>query len=163
MNSVDHAEMSEHERLMRRCIELANIAKSRGNTPVGSLVVMDGAIIGEGIEEVPAGTSVTGHAEVLACQAAAHYANSRLLSGASLYTTAEPCFMCSHVIRQCGIALVAYGLDTPIVGGVSSSMPILTDASLSDWMPPPRILKGVLREECRKLKGTSVEMRENKS
>ena len=58
-----------HETLMRRCLELASMARDQGNTPVGSVVVFDGAIIGEGIETLPVGTSITGHAETLACQA----------------------------------------------------------------------------------------------
>lgn len=161
MDSDDSDATGEHERFMQRCIELAYVAKSRGNTPVGSLVVIDGKIVGEGIDELPAGNSVTGHAETLACQSAVHHTGSKLLDGARLYTAAEPCFMCSYVIRQCGISLVVYGLDTPIVGGISSSMPILVDASLSDWLPPPRVLGGVLRDECRKLKQTNHKQRGN--
>jgi tRNA(adenine34) deaminase len=55
---------------MRRCIELARLARQQGNTLVGSVVVLDGQIIGEGIEQLPAGLLLTGHAEVLACQQA---------------------------------------------------------------------------------------------
>ena len=36
----------DHERFMRRCLELAVMAREQGNTPVGSVVVFDGAIIG---------------------------------------------------------------------------------------------------------------------
>ena len=43
--------------------ELAAEARNRGNTPVGSVVVLDGAIIGQGIETPPTGPSITGHAE----------------------------------------------------------------------------------------------------
>ena len=156
MRATESAAPTDHETYMRRCIELAQIAQSRNNTPVGSVVVIDGVIVGEGIEELPSGIDVTGHAEVLACQSAVHHTGNKLLKGASLYTTAEPCFMCSYVIRQCGIAVVVFGLDTPIVGGVTSSMPILTDPSLSDWMPPPRIIHGVLRNECQKLKSANT-------
>jgi tRNA(adenine34) deaminase len=53
----------DHERFMRRCLELAAEARNRGNTPVGSVVVLDGAIIGQGIETLPTGSSITGHAE----------------------------------------------------------------------------------------------------
>ena len=60
----------DHERFMRRCLELAAEARNQGNTPVGSVVVLDGAIIGQGIETLPTGPSITGHAETLACQAA---------------------------------------------------------------------------------------------
>ncbi len=142
----------DHERFMRRCLELARIAQSQNNTPVGSVVVLDGDIVGEGIEDLPAGNSVVGHAEVLACQKAVDHTGSKLLAGATLYTTAEPCFMCSYIIRQCEISLVVYGLDTPSVGGATSSHPILTDTSVSNWKSAPRILGGVLSRECQQLR-----------
>ncbi len=157
MNANDTAALAEHERFMRRCIELAKIAQKRNNTPVGSVVVVDGEVVGEGVEDLPAGILVTGHAEILACQAAVDKTGSPRLDGASLYTTAEPCFMCSYVIRQSGISLVVYGLDTPHVGGVTSSHPILTDTSIPDWKPAPSVLAGILRDECQQLKSTSPE------
>ena len=140
-----------HPEYMRRCIELAMIAKKRGDTPVGSIVVLEGEIIGEGIEGLPTSLSLTAHAEVLACQAGVDRIGTRHLTGASLYTTAEPCFMCSYVIRQCRIALVAYGVETLEIGGVTSSMPILTDTRVSQWVTPPKILGGVLQDECEAL------------
>ena len=148
-----HAAMNEYEKHMHRCLELARIARDRGDTPVGSVVVIDDVIVGEGIEELPAGNNVTGHAEVLACQAAVDSTGSRFLDGATLYSTAERCFMCSYVIRQCRIALVVYGVDSPDVGGVTSSRKILTDPQLSAWRPaPPRVIHGVLREACERLR-----------
>ena len=143
---------ADHERYMRRCIELAQIAQSQGNTPVGSVVVANEEIVGEGIEELPTGTNITGHAEVIACQDAVNRTGSNLLSEAALYTTAEPCFMCSYVIRVRGIAMVVYGAETPDIGGITSSHPILTDALLSDWRPAPRVLGGVLQMECQRLR-----------
>ena len=148
---TDH-HTSRHQHFMRRCIELAMIAKQRGDTPVGSVIVVGGEIIGEGIEELPTSPSVTGHAEVLACQAAVDRIGPRELTGASLYTTAEPCFMCSYVIRQSRIALVAYGVETPEIGGVTSSMPILTKTRVSQWTTPPKIVGGVLHDECEALR-----------
>lgn len=149
MNATNTA--AEHERFMSRCIELARIAKSRNNTPVGSIVVIDGEIIGEGIEELPSGNNLTGHAEVLACQSAVEGTGSRSLVGAILYTTAEPCFMCSYVIRQCGILLVVYGIETPEIGGITSSHPILTDVSLTGLKQPPVVLGGILNDQCQRL------------
>lgn len=141
-----------HEQYMRRCIELARIARDHHNTPVGSLIVLDGAIVGEGIETLPVGNDLTGHAEILACQAAVDHTGSKLLVGATLYSTAEPCFMCSYAIRSASLALVVYGVDTPEIGGVSSTHPILTDTRLSTWGPPPSVLTGILEDECRALR-----------
>ena len=142
----------DHEHFMRRCLELAAVARDQGDSPVGSVVVLDGAIIGEGIETLPTGTSITGHAELLACQAALDAAGRQDLAGAVLYTTAEPCFMCGYAIRQLRIGLVVYGKETPIIGAVTSIHPILTDPTLEGWRPAPAVLGGVLREECEGLK-----------
>lgn len=141
-----------HESFMRRCLELAAMARGQGNTPVGSVVVLDGAIIGEGIETLPVGTAITGHAEVLACQAAVDASGRKSLAGAVLYTTAEPCFMCGYAIRQLRIGLVVYGKETPQIGAVTSVHPILTDPALDGWRPAPAVIGGVLRDECERLK-----------
>ena len=144
--------MPGHERFMCRCLELAAVARSGGNTPVGGVVVLDGQVIGEASEALPAGRSVTGHAEVIACQAALDRAGRGDLAGAALYTTAEPCFMCSYVIRQLRVALVVHGVDTPLIGGITSAHPILTDPALDRWRPAPVVVGGVLRDDCERLK-----------
>ena len=144
-----------HEQYMRRCIELAELARQRQNTPVGSVIVLDGEIVGEGTEALPNGSDITGHAEVLACQAAVHKTGNKLLTGATLYSTAEPCFMCSFAIRSAAISLVVYGADTPEIGGVTSVHNILTDPGLSNWKPAPRVVPGVLLNECRALRQNS--------
>jgi len=142
----------EHEPFMRRCLELAVMARGRGNTPVGSAVVLGGAIVGEGIEALPTGTSIAGHAELLACQAALDASGRKGLAGAALYTTAEPCFMCAYAIRQLRIGLVVYGAQTPLIGAVTSAHPILTDPALDGWRPAPAVIGGALRGECERLK-----------
>ena len=140
-----------HEEFMRRCIQLARRAKALGNTAVGSVVVFGGKIVGEGVEQLPAGNILTGHAEVLACQLAIETLNVRSLEKAILYSTAEPCFMCSYVIRQCRIAKVVYGTETAMIGGITSSFPILTALGLNARKPAPQVLGGILAEECRRL------------
>ena len=140
-----------HEEFMRRCIQLALLAKEQGNTAVGSVVVLGGKIVGEGVEQLPAGNILAGHAEVVACQKAIETLTVRSLEKAILYTTAEPCFMCSYVIRQCRIAQVVYGTETPMIGGITSSFPILTAHGLNSWKPAPQVIGGVLAEECRRL------------
>ena len=144
-------DIARHDQYMRRCIELAKIAGANGNTPVGSIVVLDDQVVGEGIENLPSGTSITGHAEILACQAAVDDRSSTNLASGTLYSTAEPCFMCAYAIRQCQISLVVYGAETPGIGGVTSNHPILT-AAIAGWKPPPQTISGVLSEECSQLK-----------
>lgn len=145
---------NKHEQFMRRCLELAKFAIRNNNTPVGSLVVINNEIVGEGAECLPAGNNITGHAEIIACQKAVDKTGNKRLEKATLYTTAEPCFMCSYVIRQCGISLVVYGTETPNVGGITSSHAILTDTNVLGWSSAPQVLGGVLQSECEELRST---------
>ena len=84
---------------LARCQQLADIAAERHESPVGAVVVHAGTIIGEGIEASKARQDVTCHAEVEAIRAAVQ-ARGRDLSAATLYTTHEPCLLCSYVIRH---------------------------------------------------------------
>lgn len=142
----------EDERFMRRCIELAREAKRQGNTPVGSVVVLDGKIIGEGMEQLPANLHLTGHAEALACQNATETLGSRFVRGATIYSTAEPCFMCSYIIRQAEIARVIYAVETPLIGGATSVFPVLTSIQLNAWKPAVPTIGGVLAKEVLQLR-----------
>ncbi|MDA7977451.1 MAG: nucleoside deaminase [Pirellulales bacterium] len=149
-------EPGTHERYMQRCIELARTALQRGNVPVGSIVVLEGSIVGEGFETLPASNDILGHAEVIACGDAVARTGSKSLVGASLYSTAEPCFMCSYLIREYEIGQVVYAIDSPGIGGATSNHPILTDVSIANWGPAPNIVAGILREECQLLRSSTT-------
>ena len=67
---------------MLKCIELANIAKQRGESPVGSVVVKDGEIIGEGIEGGKTNKDITYHAEIEAIRNATKLLHHRIFHSA---------------------------------------------------------------------------------
>jgi tRNA(adenine34) deaminase len=140
--------LPDDEKYMRRCLELAAIAKSNGKTPVGSLIVKDEKIIAEGIEGTGDLPALLAHAEVAAVLNAAAYTGSNDLSGCCLYTTVEPCFMCSYLIRRTRISRVIFGVRTSGTGGVSSDYPLLTAEDISQWPSPPSVTGDVLKEAC---------------
>lgn len=143
------AEVSEADvRYMRQCIELAREALTSGDAPVGSIVVAGDQVLGTGVESTRRLLDVTAHAEVEALRAACRERSSLDLSGATLYTTVEPCYLCSFAIRQLRIARVVIGRAYPEAGGVSSHHPILSDPNFPHWAQPPIILTGVLAGEC---------------
>ena len=144
--------MTAHETYMRRCLELAEVAQARGDVPVGSLVVKDNITLAEASERLPASLDIAGHAELLAVRQACAALNTLDLSGCVLYTTAEPCWMCSYVIREAHISLVVIGTPTLTVGGLSSQYPLLSDAALRHWPAPPHIVRNVLLAECQALR-----------
>lgn len=129
--------MNEHLKFMERCRELATQASQTGNTPVGSVIVRDGVIIGEGMEATRPDNDVTRHAEVEAIRDALRHSGSNKLTDCLLYTTHEPCILCSYAIRHYQIAWVGFEIAVPTVGGFSSSWPILTATDIPIWGSPP--------------------------
>ncbi|HEX6137821.1 MAG TPA: deaminase, partial [Casimicrobiaceae bacterium] len=67
---------------MQRCEDLAREAEMAGNTPVGAVVVVDGAAAGEAAEEAPRGPRAFAHAELLAVEAAIRTTGNPQLAGA---------------------------------------------------------------------------------
>jgi tRNA(Arg) A34 adenosine deaminase TadA len=80
---------------MREALELARLSVEDGaGGPFGALVVRDGYILGRGRNRVIADCDPTAHAELLAIREACAAVGDFHLSGATLYTTCEPCPMC---------------------------------------------------------------------
>ena len=84
----------EHEALMRRALQLAEVAAAAGEVPVGAVVALDGMIIGTGHNEPIGAHDPTAHAEVVALRMAAQAVGNYRLTGATLVVTVEPCLMC---------------------------------------------------------------------
>ncbi len=148
---MSEAEQADYEAYMRKCLALAQIAKARGDSPVGSILVQNRKVVGEGIEGGKTHQDITFHAEIEAIRNARTALGKTDLSDCILVTTHEPCIMCSYVIRHHKIQLVIVGLSTGEIGGYSSALPLLTDKSISKWAEPPKIVEGILEEECRTL------------
>lgn len=144
-----------YESLMRQCIELAKIAKARGDSPVGAIIVKDGQIVGEGIEGGKTCKDITFHAEIEAVRKAAAILETTDLTGCTMVTTHEPCIMCSYVIRHCKISLLIVGVTTGEIGGYSSALPVLVDRTISRWTAPPKIVDKILEPECKALSSPS--------
>ncbi|MGE5315261.1 MAG: bifunctional diaminohydroxyphosphoribosylaminopyrimidine deaminase/5-amino-6-(5-phosphoribosylamino)uracil reductase RibD [Acidobacteriota bacterium] len=117
------ARPEEDERFMRRCLVLAG--KGRGavspNPLVGSVVVKDGVIIGEGYHRRYGGP----HAEVNAIRDAERRGAS--VEGAELYVSLEPCFHygntppCVDLVIEKKLKRVAAAVNdpNPLVNGKS--------------------------------------------
>lgn len=144
-------EQADLEEYMRKCISLAEIARERGDSPVGSVLVRDGKIISEGIEGGKTHKDITFHAEIEAVRNAVVSLGKSDLSDCIMVTTHEPCIMCSYVIRHHKIKLVVAGITTGETGGYSSSLPLLLDNTITKWTDPPEIIDGILERECREL------------
>ncbi|HLO71483.1 MAG TPA: nucleoside deaminase [Flavipsychrobacter sp.] len=140
-----------HEFFMRKCIDLAIEAKTNGESPVGSIIVRNDTIIATGIEAGKANMDITFHAEIEAIRMARKVLNTADLSDCIIYTTHEPCIMCSYVIRQAKIGMVVMSLSSGDTGGFNSQLPVLKDTSITKWGTPPIVITGILEAACREL------------
>jgi tRNA(Arg) A34 adenosine deaminase TadA len=102
----------DHEKFLRRSFAVARRAHANGNHPFGSILVN---AVGEVLIEVENGfmpdRDMTGHAERLLATRASRQFDANVLSGCTLYTSAEPCAMCAGAIYWVGIGRVVYGLS----------------------------------------------------
>ncbi len=135
---------------MDRCIQLANQAMLEDNPPVGSVLVKNGEILAEGIEAGISRGDVTAHAEIEVFRNAL-IKGIQDFSECTMYSTHEPCVMCSYVIRHYQIKELVYGVEVDELGGESSSYSLLTDRNIAKWKYSPNIVKGIKRQNIEKL------------
>ncbi len=127
---------------MERCELLGKQAGEKGNSPVGALIVQKGEVVAEAEESAKSKNDVTCHAEIEALRKAVSKLQTLDLSDCVLYTTHEPCVMCSYAIRFYKIKKVVYRNGVKYLGGIHSSFPILvTDEVPRHWSEPPEIVK----------------------
>jgi tRNA(adenine34) deaminase len=119
------ADPAVDERFMRRALELARSAEVEGEVPVGALVVVDGAIVGEGWNRPIGSCDPTAHAEIVALRAAGRQLENYRLPGSTLYVTLEPCPMCAAAIVHARVARVVYGAPDPRAGAAGSVFDLL--------------------------------------
>lgn len=99
----------EKQTYMKRAIELSrNNVTSNAGGPFGAVIVLNGKIIGEGVNRVTTNNDPTAHAEVEAIRAACKQAANFDLSGAEIYTSCEPCPMCLSAIYWARINKIYY-------------------------------------------------------
>jgi len=142
---------NRHNEYMKHCIALAEKALQNGNPPVGSILVYQDNIIGEGIENGRSSKDITNHAEILAIRDAVQRDNEALISSATMYSTHEPCIMCSYVIRHHKVSELVYGMEVDYVGGHSSELKVLDTQKVPKWGAKPKIKNGVLKHQCQEL------------
>ena len=142
---MENSQIIIDEKYMRRCIQLAanGIQGARPNPMVGSVIVANERIIGEGYH-VRCGE---GHAEVNAF-ASVSPEDESLLKDATIYVSLEPCSHygktppCADLIIKKGVRRVVVGCIDPFAEVQGRGIQKIREAGIE-------VVVGVLEDECR--------------
>jgi len=107
---------------MALAFDEAKAAASRGEVPVGAVVVRDGAVLAAAGNRTLELKDPTAHAEMLALRFACEAIGSERLIGCDLYVTLEPCPMCAAAISFARIRRLYFGAGDPKGGAVENGV-----------------------------------------
>ncbi|HON64262.1 MAG TPA: tRNA adenosine(34) deaminase TadA [Bacilli bacterium] len=129
---------------MKQALKEAKKAISRGEVPVGCVIVKDNEIIARSYNKRDQKKDVLGHAEIGAIQKANKKLNAWILEDCTIYVTLEPCLMCAGAILQSRIKRLVYAAKEPKFGAVESVTRVLDNDA---WNHKIEVTGGVLEEE----------------
>ena len=144
----------EDERFMRRALE---VATEKGDdpalSPIGCVIVLDGQILAAERNHVDEHQDSTAHAEMEAIRAAGRGRENGELRGATLYSTLQPCGMCTMASIWSKVGRVVYGAGREDVHRMYfEARHVDTLAFIGDaYRDDVKIIGGVLRDACARL------------
>jgi len=125
---------------MKKALAEAQSAFSKGEIPVGAVVVSAGRIIARAHNLTELLNDVTAHAEMQAITAAANQLGGKYLDQCTLYVTVEPCAMCAGALGWAQMGKIVYGAPDEKRGYLRYAPLILH--------PKTEVKAGVLEKEC---------------
>lgn len=97
---------------LRTAIDIARQARTHGNHPFGALLVnKENQILLQAENSVVTGHDCTGHAETNLMRLATQHYSAEELESCTLYTSTEPCAMCTGAIYWGNVRRVVYALS----------------------------------------------------
>jgi tRNA(adenine34) deaminase len=100
--------MTDNE-CMDLALRYAMEAFTRGDWPVGSVIVRDGQVLGSGQNRQNTDGDITIHGELDAIRIAIRAHGAERVAGSTLYSTMEPCPMCAWALKLAGVRRLVLG------------------------------------------------------
>ncbi len=109
------------EEYLKQAFAIARRAGEKGNLPFGAILVnATGDVVFEAENTAATSGDCTGHAELNLVRAASRKLGLDGIAGLSIYTSCEPCCMCSAAIVWGGLGRIVFGLSSSRLGEVRS-------------------------------------------
>lgn len=135
-----------HVRYIRRCFELARSALQKGNAPFGALLVHQGKVLFEAENTTNTDHDVTRHADMNVISLAARSLPAETLAQCTMYSSTEPCVMCTGAVEMAGIRHVVFGLSTRALVGVRENASFFDSRAMLRAIGSPAQVEGPILE-----------------
>lgn len=129
--------MRVDEYYMKEALKEAYLADTLEEVPIGCVIVRLGEILARGYNRKTIDNVSTYHAEILAIEEACRKLGTWYLDDCILYTTVEPCMMCTGAILQARIPKVVFGTFNDSFGYLTKAKDLKIE-----------IKAGIMKEEC---------------
>ena len=138
--------------LMKEAIEVCREGISRGQSPFGCAIAIDGHLVARSHNTVVLSTDITAHAEVNAVREACQAREDIFLPGALVATTCEPCPMCMSALHWARVETVYFGATIADADRAGFNELDLTAAELLRvGGSEVKLQGGLMVSECRQL------------
>ena len=132
--------------IMQAALSLAKVASTKGDVPVGAVVVNEvGEILGTGQNLREQSNDPTAHSEIIAIRQAAEKIGSWRLDDLTLVVTLEPCAMCAGAILQSRVKRLVFGAWDEKAGAVGSIMDVVRDPRA---LTKVEVISRIMEKEC---------------
>lgn len=140
--------MYKDENFMKIAIELSKKAVEHGNEPFGAVLVKDGEIVYTNENQIYSATDPTFHAEAGLIRRFCAETHITDLSEYTLYSSCEPCFMCSGALVWVKLGRLVYGASNNDLCDILNDPKCECSSMVFSNSPfAPNVTSGVMREE----------------
>jgi len=148
MQAKVNPSINQLERLMEKTIKLAEKARSKGEVPVGAMIISnEGEVLAKAYNQKEEKKDACAHAEILAIRKASKRIKEWRLLGATLVVTLEPCPMCLAAMVQARIKKLIFGAYDKKGGALSLNYNFHQDKRLNHKF---EVIGGIKSVECSK-------------
>lgn len=145
--------MTADEKFMKMAIELSRLAAEHGNEPFGAVLVKDGEVVFKNENQIYTANDPTYHAETGLLRNFCAETGKTDLSEYTLYSSCEPCFMCSGAMVWLKLGRLVYGASNNDLAEILDEKGSDCSSLVFENSPfhRPDVTAGVLRDEAVKV------------